>query len=61
MPDNLKRKGPEDPNTISTQDHELKYWAGKFGIKTEQLKAAIKAVGNSVVNVKAYLKKKGLI
>lgn len=61
MPDDLKRKGPEDRNTISTQDHELKYWAHKFGITVEQLKAAIRAVGNSVVNVKAELKRKRLI
>jgi len=58
MPDNLKRKGPEDPNTINTQQEwERKYWADKFGVTVDKLLSAVKAVGNSVVKVEAYLKK----
>lgn len=52
------------PRNFTTKDHinvseyyEAEYWARKFGVTVEQLKSAIKAVGNSVIAVEKRLKK----
>jgi translation initiation factor 6 (eIF-6) len=49
---------------FTTNDHiniseyyEAEYWAKKFGVTVEQLKSAIRAVGNSVIAVEKRLKK----
>jgi hypothetical protein len=49
---------------FTTKDHiniseyyEAEYWAKKFGVTVEQLKSAIRAVGNSVNAVERRLKK----
>ena len=49
---------------FTTSDHiniseyyEAEYWAKKFGVTIEQLKSAIRAVGNSVSAVEKRLKK----
>lgn len=56
MADDLKRKAPEDPTKINVnQAWELDYWANKFGVTTQRLIAAVKAVGPMVSDVKRYL------
>lgn len=52
------------PGRFTTSDHinvseyyEAEYWAKKFGVTIEQLKSAIRAVGNSVNAVEQRLKK----
>jgi hypothetical protein len=58
MPDNLHRIRPEDPRTISTQDHELEYWSKELGVSRQALRAAIDAVGNSVGKIAEYLRRR---
>jgi hypothetical protein len=58
MPDNLKRKGPEDPNFVNIHETwELNYWSGHFGVTKEKVIEAVKRVGPSVVKVRQYLGK----
>lgn len=58
MPDNLQRRRPEDPNTISLGEAwEVKYWCEALGVTEARLREAVRAVGHSVAKVRAYLKK----
>ncbi len=38
------------------QEYELRYWTWKFGVTTEQLMEAVKAVGTDADDVERYLK-----
>jgi hypothetical protein len=50
--------GAPDRDLINTsENYEVEYWAKKFGISIEQLKAAVKAAGNSAAAVEKHLKK----
>ena len=56
MPDDLTRKGPEDPKKINVnQSWEIKYWTDKLGVSEQQLRKAVQAVGPLVADVKRYL------
>ena len=56
MPDNLRRKAPEDATKINFgQPYEVAYWCEKFKCTEEQLWEAVSAVGVSVREVKQYL------
>lgn len=58
MADDLKNTGKQDDIRINVnQDHELTYWSKILGVSAEQLKAAVKAVGPMVKDVKKYLGK----
>lgn len=58
MTDNLSNRGPQDQNRINTSEEwELRYWTKEFGVTEEQLKAAVKAVGPMVVDVRKHLGK----
>lgn len=58
MTDNLSNRGPQDRNRINTSEEwELRYWMKEFGVTEEQLKAAVKAVGPMVVDVRKHLGK----
>ena len=58
MPDNLKKRHPQDGDRIHvTQEWELDYWSKEFGITPEELIAAVSAVGDSADAVKKYIKK----
>jgi hypothetical protein len=58
MADDLKEVGTQDDQRINIdQEHELRYWSGKFGVSTERLIKAVLAVGNSVKAVRAHLGK----
>jgi hypothetical protein len=49
MSDDPKKKGRHDRNGINTsEDYEVQYWSKKFGVSPDELKAAVKKVGNSV-------------
>jgi hypothetical protein len=57
MPDDKTRTGGQDRSRISLgEDYELRDWSKKFGVTPEELKAAVKAVGNEAAAVEAYLK-----
>jgi len=45
-------------NMINTnENYEVEYWATKFGITAQQLKAAVEMVGNSAAIVQQHLGK----
>src|SRR4051794_13532349 len=46
MSDDHKKPGGQDRSRINVnEDYELRDWAKKFGVTTERLKAAVRAVG----------------
>jgi hypothetical protein len=58
MSDDPKQKGGRDRSRINTrEDHEARYWSKKFGVSAEELKAAVKKVGNSAEAVQKELGK----
>jgi hypothetical protein len=58
MPDNLSRRGPEDPKKINiNQKHERDYWTEELGISELELSLTVIEVGPLVADVKAWLRK----
>jgi hypothetical protein len=56
MSDDKSNKGPQDQQRISLdQDHELRYWTQALGCSEEQLREAVRAVGNTASKVRTYL------
>ena len=56
MSDDKTLRAPQDAARISlSEDYEVEYWTGKFGISRDQLADAVKAVGNSAQAVEQYL------
>ncbi|MGJ7553332.1 DUF3606 domain-containing protein [Variovorax sp. RB3P1] len=54
-----KSKTGNDRKLISLEeDYEIRDWTKSFGCTEEQLRDAVKAVGNSADKVKEYLSKK---
>ena len=59
MSDNKQNTGNPDRSRISTsEDYEVQYWKEKFGVTSEELQAAVAAVGNSADKVEEYLKQR---
>lgn len=57
MSDNLDSSGGQDRKRINVnQDHELRDWSAKFGVTPEQLREAVKAVGDRAEEVQEYLR-----
>ncbi len=57
MSDDLTKK-PKDATRVNVnEDWELDYWSKKFGVTEEQLKNAVRAVGDSAEAVQRYLGK----
>ena len=57
MADKPSKRGPQDRSRINTsEDYEVRYWSQKFGVSPEQLKAAVRKVGNSAKAVEKELK-----
>jgi len=57
MADNKSKAGEPDRSMINTSErYEMEYWTKKLGVSDAELKAAVKAVGNSVEQVTAYLR-----
>ena len=57
MPDNLKRRAPEDKTRISLREAwEVTYWTETLGVSAAKLQQAVAAAGNSVTKVKEWLK-----
>lgn len=60
MSDDKSKTGGQDRTHIALgEDYEVRDWAKKFGVTADELKAAVKAVGNKATDVEAYLKKRG--
>jgi hypothetical protein len=59
MSDDRSKSGGQDRTRISlSEDYEVRDWSKKFGVTPEELKAAVKAVGNDAAAVEAHLKGK---
>lgn len=59
MSDDKSKTGGQDRKRISLgEDYEVRDWSKKFGVTAEELKAAVKAVGNDAAAVEAHLKGK---
>jgi hypothetical protein len=57
MSDDKSKSGGQDRSRISlSEDYEVRDWAKKFGVTADELKAAVKAVGNDAKVVEAHLK-----
>jgi len=57
MSDDKTKTGGQDRTRISlSEDYEVRDWAKKFGVIVDELKAAVKAVGNDAKAVEAHLK-----
>jgi hypothetical protein len=60
MPDDRTQRGGQDRKRINVnQDHELRNWAHKFGVSTDDLKKAVQAAGDSADAVEKHLKSRG--
>lgn len=58
MADDKNKTGSPDRDLINVnEEYELRYWAAKFGVSNEELKAAVKAVGTSADAVRRHLNK----
>jgi hypothetical protein len=58
MTDNLSNRGPQDRARVNVNEAwEVTYWCKEFGCTPDQLRAAVKAVGVMVVDVRRHLKK----
>lgn len=56
--DNKQKTGIADRSRINIHEsYEVDYWANKFGISKDKLKAVVQTVGTAVAKVEAYLKK----
>lgn len=59
MPDDRAIRGPQDASRINTQEaYELEYWTDRLNVSPEDLKAAVNAVGPSVLAVQLHLEEK---
>jgi hypothetical protein len=57
MADDKTKSGGQDRARISlSEDYEVRDWAQKFGVTPDELKAAVKVVGNEASAVEAHLK-----
>ena len=52
MADDLKQTGKPDDSRINVeQEHEVRYWAEKFGVSSGEIRSAVKAAGPLVKDV----------
>jgi hypothetical protein len=57
MSDDKTQTGGQDRTRVSlSDDYEVRDWSKKFGVTPDQLRAAVKAVGNEAAAVEAHLK-----
>jgi len=57
MSDDKTQTGGQDRRRISLdEDYEVRDWSAKFGVTADELRAAVKAVGNDAAAVEAHLK-----
>lgn len=57
MADDKSKSGGQDRKRINlSEDYEVQDWSKKFGVTTDQLRAAVKAVGDQADAVEKHLK-----
>ena len=54
--DKTRANGPDRQRIDVHQDYELRDWAKKFNVSTEQIKEAVQAVGDRAADVEMHLK-----
>ena len=47
MDDPKNRHQPDRSRVNTSQEHEVRYWCGKFGCSVEELREAVRSVGSS--------------
>ena len=57
MTDDITKTGRDRKRISLEQDYEVRDWAMSLGCTEEELREAVKAVGNSADEVREYLKK----
>ena len=58
MADDKTKSGGQDRTRISlSENYEVRDWSKKFGVTPDELRAAVKAVGNEAAKVEEHLKK----
>ncbi|WP_316807821.1 DUF3606 domain-containing protein [Pedobacter agri] len=57
MDDKTKTGGADRSKININESYEVDYWANKFGVSKDKLKAAVQTVGTSVAEVEEFLKK----
>ena len=58
MSDDKTRTGGQDRTRINLgEDYEVRDWAKKFAVSADELRAAVKAVGNEAKAVEAHLQR----
>ncbi|WP_416406554.1 DUF3606 domain-containing protein [Paracidovorax citrulli] len=58
MADDLTNRGPQDRSRVNVNEPwEVSYWTKEFGCSEAQLRAAVKAVGVQVADVRRHLGK----
>lgn len=56
MSDDRSKSGGQDRSRISLrEDYEVRDWAQKFGVTADELRVAVRAVGDSAAAVEQYL------
>ena len=57
MADDKTKQGPQDRSKVNTsEDYEVRYWTGKFGVSANEMKAAVKKIGSGAAAVEKELK-----
>lgn len=57
MSDDLDKRGPVDRTRVNVnEDYEARYWAAKWGVSQEELRAAVERVGVMADDVARALK-----
>lgn len=57
MSDNLNNRGPADRTRVNlNEDYEARYWANKWGVSEDELRAAVDRVGVMADDVERALK-----
>ena len=57
MSDNKKNTGKPDRDRVSlSEDYEVRDWSKRFNVSAEELKHAVRQVGNNAKDVEAFLK-----
>jgi hypothetical protein len=57
MSDDKSKPGGQDRSRINLNEpYEVRDWAKKFGVTTDQLTAAVKKVGSKASDVEAHIK-----
>ncbi|MBC6110499.1 DUF3606 domain-containing protein [Pedobacter fastidiosus] len=57
MDDKTKKAGADRTRININESYEVDYWATKFGISKDKLKATVQIIGSNADEVEQYLKK----